>query len=94
MPSALLPVPHSQELSIPPLNLDNLFPDSYNSSGFDRQCSEDSDQDTTYLPSKSEPHLITQSELNNMVREFRMSKQNRRFFVSDFNLFDKSTLFS
>lgn len=97
LPSAIRPVPHSEELPVPiaPLNLDNIVPgDSSSSSESDLQLPKHTTDDTTFLPStSSEPHLITQNKLNDLVRDLGLSKQKSELLGSSFqewNLLDKN----
>lgn len=101
LPSAIRPVPHSEELPVPiaPLNLDNIvLGDSSSSTESDLQLPKHTTDDPTFLPStSSEPHLITQNKLNDLVRDLGLSKQKSELLGSrlqEWNLLDKNATVS
>ncbi|GFW64927.1 uncharacterized protein TNCV_391931 [Trichonephila clavipes] len=80
--SAMRPVPHSEELPIPKhpehVTLDEESSDS------DRSKEEEETVcgDTTLEPScSSEPHLLTQEALNDLIRDLKLSKNSLRCLV-------------
>ena len=74
LPSAMRPVPHDDSLLIPkPPETWSL--DETDEDAAMHQLSTDSDTDPNFEPCMSdEPHLITQSELNDLVRDLGLSK--------------------
>jgi hypothetical protein len=75
MPSALKPVPHGEGLTVPnqPLNWDGI-----NISDDDEQLTEipPGTSDAVYsLETSGEPHRVNQNELNDLVRDLGLSKQ-------------------
>lgn len=81
--SVTLPVPHSANLPIPipPTQCGNqscsLDLDSDGSDGEDpasRYGDVDDDEDTLYIPDTSEPHLLTQAEFDDLVRDLYLTK--------------------
>ena len=74
IPSALHPVPHGEELSIPvppeSYTLDSDHDDGQDSAGPEPSKSANPDFEPSY--SSLEPHLISQSELNDLVRDLEL----------------------
>ena len=76
IPSALRPVPHGEELPIPvppesyTLDSDDDHDDDQDSVDPDPSTSADPDFELLY--SSPEPHLISQSELNDLVRDLEL----------------------
>lgn len=93
LPSAMRPVPHSEDLRVPqpPENVtlsdDDLDP---------HQEQEDTNlHDTNFEPTTSsfEPHLLTQGDLNNLIRD-NLSKKRSQLLGSSlkgWNLLDQDT---
>ena len=84
LPSAMRPVPHYEDLPIPhsPTHL----------------TLEDEQDDATFETSTSscEPHLLTQGELNDLVRDLKLSIKQAELLVSrlkGWNLFQKEKFF-
>ena len=78
LPSAIHPVPHSAELTVPepPSEIPNT--DSSDSD-------EDTDDDDSYeLPEDTErkPHFITGSDLKDLVRDLYLTKQQSELLAS------------
>ncbi|GFY24857.1 hypothetical protein TNCV_2690481 [Trichonephila clavipes] len=77
------PVPHSEELSIPkPLEHVTLYEESSDS---DRSKEEEKTVcgDTTFKPRcSSEPHLLTQEDLNNLIRDLKLSEKQSEMLRS------------
>ena len=71
VPSAIRPVPHSDELPIPTPVAISSVQSSDDDVEDDKMCS--SDDDCGNL-SSNEPHKINQNELNDLVRDLRLSK--------------------
>src|SRR5215469_15139473 len=71
LPSAIRPVPHSDELPIPTPVAISSVQSSDDDVEDDKMCS--SDDDCGNL-SSNEPHKINQNELNDLVRDLRLSK--------------------
>jgi hypothetical protein len=78
VPSALRPVPHNEALPIPkpPANV-ILDEDSATDEADLEQVGENFDCDPTFEAScsSSEPHLLTQGDLNDLVRHLNLSKK-------------------
>ena len=78
IPSALRPVPHEEELPIPvppesyTLDSDDDHDDNQDSAGPEPSTSADPDFEPSH--SSLEPHLISQSELNDLVRDLELPK--------------------
>lgn len=85
IPSSIAPVPHSDSLPIPKPPIAK--------SDFELEHSSASD-DEEYIPhSKSEPHFPTQAELDDLVRDLRLTKSNAELLASrlkEWNLLDAS----
>lgn len=96
IPSAMRPVPHGEDLPVP------LAPASWQEiSSSEEDCSEaaGSSKDDDFFPEKSsgEPHLISQVELNDLVRELYLSKQQAELLASrlkEWNFLEKDTKIS
>jgi hypothetical protein len=86
LPSAMRPVPHSEQLSTPK-PLENLaFSDDNSDSDKDhgQQDGEHFDCVWTFEGSCSsiEPHLLTEDNINDLVRDFNLSKKQAELFGS------------
>ena len=71
LPSAMRPVPHSDDLPIP--NPPESYKLSSSESGDDDEMEHDIDKEFT-ASSSSVPHLLTQVDLNDIVRDLNLSK--------------------
>jgi hypothetical protein len=85
-PSAMRPVPHSEELPVPK-PLENLtFSDnnSYSDEVHGQQEGDNGDCDPTFDAScsLSEPHLLTQGDLNYLVRDLNLTKKQAELLGS------------
>ncbi|GBN63573.1 hypothetical protein AVEN_56483-1, partial [Araneus ventricosus] len=94
LPSAIRPVPHSSELSIPKpretWSLDDIVPDSVVvKEAEDNQAPMYADVQTSPIP-----HFISQSDLNDLVRDLNLSKNQSELLTSrlkEWNLVEKET---
>ena len=93
IPSAIRPVPHSKELPVPvpPKNwsLDDL---DECATSVDSEIEEDEDPD--YTEKATEPQLISQSKLNDLIRDLHLSKSQAELLASrlqEWNLLEKNT---
>ena len=75
VPSAIRPVPHSDNLPIPiaPLQLADL-PDT--------ESDRDSDSDDVYQPDDAEPKLFSQDDLDDLVRDLDLPKTSAELLAS------------
>ena len=81
LPSALRPVPHSEELPTlrPPSNL-TLEDESEHEAATEVPKEEQDDAAFETSTSSCEPHLLTQGELNDLVWDLKLSKKTGRTF--------------
>ena len=90
--SAIRPVPHSESLPVPTrLPGDEVDEDENNTTG---DSSENMQMDPAYEGPSAEPHLITQPELNDLVRDLGLSKNQSELLGSrlqGWNLLQAST---
>lgn len=99
VPSAILPVPHGEGLPIPtpPLNWDDVvIPEEEDDECFHSRTEDlfESSTDPSYVPPSSEPQLVTQNKLNDLVRDLGLSKQQAELLGSrlqEWNLLAKGT---
>ncbi|GFX91662.1 uncharacterized protein TNCV_3682481 [Trichonephila clavipes] len=92
--SAMRPVPHSEELPIPKppehVTLDEERSDYDRSKEEETVCG-----DTTFEPScSSEPHLLTQEDLNDFIQDLKISKKQSEMlgsWLKGWNLLQKNT---
>jgi hypothetical protein len=84
LPSAIRPVPHCEELPIPELPQDWMETDDENGDEVAVLTDmEHDDCDKEYRPSKSaEPHLLSQKELNDLVRDLALTKEQSELLGS------------
>jgi len=84
LPSAMRPVPHSVELPVtkPPTNM--TLSDSESSDEDVGQTDNNMDCDPTFAgaSSSNEPHLLTQGDLNDIVRHLNLSKKQSELLGS------------
>ena len=96
LPSAMRPVPHSEELPVPqpPENIHLTDEEE------EYEPTEHDVEDVTHDPtfeasgSSSYPHLITQGDLNDLVRDLNLSKRQAELLgsrLNGWNLLDKET---
>jgi len=76
LPSAMRPVPHSKDLPIPHLPT-HLTLEDESEHGAATEVQNEEQDDATFETSTSscEPHLLTQGELNDLVRDLKLSKK-------------------
>ena len=81
LPSTLRPVPHSVELPAPKPSTNTTLCDSESNDEDVGQANNNMDCDPTYTgaSSSSEPHLLTQGDLNDIVRDLNLSKKQANF---------------
>jgi len=77
LPSAMRPVPHSAELPVPKPLRNMTLSDSESSDEDVGQANSNMDCDPTFAgrSSSNEPHLLTQGNLNDIVRDLNLSKK-------------------
>ena len=77
LPSAIRPVPHSAELPVPKPPTNMTLSDSESSDEDVGQANKNMDFDPTFARacSSSEPHLLSQGDLNEIVRDLNLSKK-------------------
>jgi len=77
LPSAMRPVPHSVELSVPKPPTNMRLSDSESSDEDVGQANNNMDCDPTFAGacSSNEPHLLTQGDLNDIVHDLNLSKR-------------------
>jgi len=84
LPSAMRRVPHSAELPVsnPPTNM--TLSDSESSDEDVGQANNNMDCDTTFAGacSSNEPHLLTQRDLNDIIRDLKLSKKQAELLGS------------
>ena len=95
LPSAMRPVPHSENLPIPhpPTHL-TLEEESELKAATEVPKEEQDDATFDTSTSSCEPHLLTQGELNNLVRDLKLSKKQAELLGSrlrGWNLLQKGT---
>ncbi|UYV74282.1 hypothetical protein LAZ67_11002855 [Cordylochernes scorpioides] len=89
LPSAMIPVPHSDILPVPQPPENVIFSDDDS----DRR-GQQSDDTKFEVGASSEPHLLTQGDLNDLVRDLDLSKKQSELLGSrlkDWNLLYKGT---
>jgi len=76
-PSAMRPIPHSAELPVPKPPTNMTLSDSESSGEDVGQANNNKDCDPTFAGtcSSNEPHLLTQGDLNYIVRDLNLSKK-------------------
>jgi len=84
LPSAMRPVPHTAELPVPKPPTDMTSSDSESSDEDVGQANSNMDCDPTFAGacSSSEPHLLTQGDLNDIARDLNLSKKQAEILVS------------
>ena len=84
LPSAMRPVPHSENLPIPhpPTHL-TLQEESELKAATEVPKEEQDDATFETSTSSCEPHLLTQGELNDLVWDLKLSKNRPNFWVLD-----------
>jgi len=82
--SAMRPVPHSAELPVPKPPTNMTLGDSESSDEDVGQANKNVDCDPTFagVCSSSEPHLLTQGEPNDIVRDLNLSKKQAEILGS------------
>ena len=85
LPSAMRPVPHDANLPIPKPPAE-LTVESGDDDDDERAAAEnmdtEGDNDLDFQPTESHPHLITQPELNDLVRDLNLSKHQSELLGS------------
>ena len=78
------PVPHSAELPLPKPPANMTQSDGESSDEDVGQANNNMDCDPTFAgaSSSNEPHLLTQEDLNDIVRDFKLSKKQAELLVS------------
>jgi len=78
LPSAMRPVPYSAELPVPKPPTNMTLSDSESSDEDAGQANKNMDCDLTFAGacSSNEPHLLTQGDLNDIVRDMNLSKKH------------------
>ena len=81
LPSAIRPVPHSADLPVPftPSCLSELKGESSENS---ENSSCDSDDTFQLSQEATKPHLISQEDLNDLVRDLNLTKSNSELLAS------------
>jgi len=84
LPSVMRPVPHSAELPMPKPPTNMTLSDSESSDEHVGQANNYKDCDPTFAGacSSSEPHLLTQGDLNDIVHDLNLSKKQAELFSS------------
>ena len=80
--SAIRPVPHSAELPIPTPPVSKQLLSSSDESSTDSDEDVDELHDTYEACTSNDPHLISQTELNDLVRDLNLSKQQSELLAS------------
>ena len=77
LPSAIRPVPHSVELPVPNPPTNMMLRDSESTDEDADQANNNMDCDPTFAGacSSNEPHLLSQGDLNNIIRDLNLSKK-------------------
>ena len=93
LPSAMRPVPHSEEYPVPhpPKQMDLSDADELSEADVEK---EKDDPDFEPTSSLSEPHLLSQRDLNDLVRDLNLSKNQSELLASrlkGWNLLQKDT---
>ena len=91
LPSAMRPVPHSEDLPIPHLTLED---ESEHEAATEVPKEEQDDATFETSTSSCEPHLLTQRELNVLVLDLKLSKKEAELLGSRLkggNLLQKDT---
>jgi len=96
LPSALRPVPHIAELPEPKPPTNTTLSDSESSDEDVGQANNNMDCDPTFAGacSSNEPHLLTQGDLNDIVRDLNLSKKQAallRSRLKDWNFLHQDT---
>jgi len=96
VPSAIRPVPHSDDLPVPPNPLSGANEDLSSASSKDGDIEDQSDE--AFVPhDDKEPHLITQDELSDLIRDLNLTKTQSEILGSrlqQWNLLDNNTRIS
>ena len=84
LPSAMRPVPHSAELPVPRPPTNMTLSDCESSDEDVGQANNNMDCDPTFAGASSsiEPHLLTQGNLNDIVRDLNVSKKQAELLGS------------
>jgi len=84
LPSAIRPVPHSAELPVPKPPTNMTLSDSESSDEDVGQVTNNMNCDPTFAraSSSNEPHLLTQEDLNDIVRDLNLSKKQAEILGS------------
>jgi len=84
LPSAMRPVPHSAELPVPKPPTNTTLSDSESSYEDVGQANNNTDCDPTFAGASSsiEPQLLTQRDLNDIVRDLNLSKKQAEILGS------------
>jgi len=96
VPSAMRPVPHSTEFPVPKPPTNMMLSDSESSDEDVGQANNNMDCDPTYAGASfsNEPHLLTQGDLNDSVRDLNLSKKQTEllgFRLKGWNLLCQDT---
>jgi len=84
LPSAMRPVPHSAEFLVPNPPTNMTLSDSESSDEDVGQANNNMDCDPTFAEacSSNEPHLLTHTDLNDIVRNLNLSKKQAELLSS------------
>ena len=82
LPSAMRLVPHSAELPVPKAPTNTMLSDSESSDDLGQANNMDCDPTVAGASSSSEPHLLTQGDLNDIVRDLILSKKQAELLGS------------
>jgi len=96
LPSAMRPVPHSVELTVPKPPTNIMLSDNESSDEDVGQADNNMDCDPTFAGacSSNEPHLLTQGDLNDIIHDLNLSKRQAEllgFGLKGWNLLRKDT---
>lgn len=96
VPSVTKPVLHSEDLPVPtpPGRSDQTHTDTSSSVTMHQSSDSEKSSSDNFVDDENSPHLITQSELNDLIRDLHLSKSKAELLASrlqQWNLLDPST---
>lgn len=80
--SVTLPVPHSNELPVPIFHPEDGRPDYSMLERDDLSDESDEAVDPLYIPDTDHPHMLSQGDLNDLVRDLNLTKQMSELLAS------------